>query len=412
MTGRIQLLAGIVLAAILPTSIRLLWLGDFTGDPQALNTGCVIALSIMVGFWLLRRVNTLPGVQTGAGVISSFGIAFAGVMLAILVLRIDYTRSLLLLGFVITLAWFYLVHAFTRRHEWLSIGLVAGGDVDQLAELPRVRSRVLRLDEAPTGIDAVAADFRHLHEEVWEARIADYALAGLPVYHAKDLHESLSGKSNLQHLSENNLGGLRPLDSYMQIKAIFDVLLALPALLVLTPLFIVAAVAIKLDSPGPILFRQHRIGLGGRPFRVFKFRTMRVINPGGDNVAARHEFVTRSNDDRVTKAGRFLRRTRIDELPQIINIMRGEMSWIGPRPEALALAQWYEAELPFYRYRHIVRPGITGWAQINQGHVAAIEEIRTKLQYDFFYIRNFSAWLDLVILIRTVRTVVTGFGHK
>jgi lipopolysaccharide/colanic/teichoic acid biosynthesis glycosyltransferase len=115
---------------------------------------------------------------------------------------------------------------------------------------------------------------------------------------------------------------------------------------------------------------------------------------------------------RVTRLGRFLRHNRIDELPQIINILRGEMSWIGPRPEALVLAQWYESELPFYAYRHIVRPGITGWAQVRQGHVTEVTSVNEKLQYDFYYIKNFSPWLDIVVVSLTVGTILTGFGSR
>ncbi|TIP99650.1 MAG: sugar transferase, partial [Mesorhizobium sp.] len=117
-------------------------------------------------------------------------------------------------------------------------------------------------------------------------------------------------------------------------------------------------------------------------------------------------------DTRITRLGQFLRKSRIDELPQAINILRGEMSWIGPRPEALVLSKWYEAELPFYRYRHIVRPGITGWAQVNQGHVAAVDDVLEKLHYDFYYIKNFSPWLDVLIVFRTIRTMLTGFGAR
>jgi lipopolysaccharide/colanic/teichoic acid biosynthesis glycosyltransferase len=135
----------------------------------------------------------------------------------------------------------------------------------------------------------------------------------------------------------------------------------------------------------------------------------RAAAQSGDD---RSEAITRDGDDRITRIGRFLRRTRIDELPQIWNILRGEMSWIGPRPEAMALSEWYEAELPFYIYRHIVRPGISGWAQVNQGHVSDLESVFEKLHYDFYYIKNFSAWLDLLILARTIATVVTGMGAR
>jgi lipopolysaccharide/colanic/teichoic acid biosynthesis glycosyltransferase len=122
--------------------------------------------------------------------------------------------------------------------------------------------------------------------------------------------------------------------------------------------------------------------------------------------------MTGADDPRITRLGRFLRQARIDELPQIYNILRGHMSWIGPRPEALELSRWYEQEIPFYAYRHIVRPGITGWAQVNQGHVTSLTDIDAKLQYDFYYIKNFSYWLDFVILARTAMVVFTGHGAK
>jgi lipopolysaccharide/colanic/teichoic acid biosynthesis glycosyltransferase len=118
------------------------------------------------------------------------------------------------------------------------------------------------------------------------------------------------------------------------------------------------------------------------------------------------------DDKRITRVGRVLRDYRLDELPQIINILRGEMSWIGPRPEAVALAEWYEREVPFYVYRHIVRPGLSGWAQVHQGNVAAVDAARLKLEYDFFYIKHYSFWLDVVIVVKTLRTIFTRFGSR
>ena len=122
--------------------------------------------------------------------------------------------------------------------------------------------------------------------------------------------------------------------------------------------------------------------------------------------------MTRDGDDRITRVGRFLRRTRLDELPQVWNVLIGDMSWIGPRPEALALAQWFEEEVPFYSYRHIVRPGITGWAQVNQGHVTELEATRSKLRFDFYYVKNLSLWLDILIALKTLRVIVQGVGAR
>jgi len=133
---------------------------------------------------------------------------------------------------------------------------------------------------------------------------------------------------------------------------------------------------------------------------------------GSDRDISRDAAITTSQDRRVTRLGRWLRKSRIDELPQIWNIMRGEMGWIGPRPEARVLSEWYEQEIPFYRYRHVVPPGVTGWAQVRQGHIADIDGVRQKLAYDFYYIRHFSFWLDFTIALLTLRTMITGYGHR
>ncbi|MDE0880240.1 MAG: sugar transferase, partial [Sphingomonas bacterium] len=199
------------------------------------------------------------------------------------------------------------------------------------------------------------------------------------------------------------------LSAYQSIKYGIDFITAVAAGIALLPFLLVIAAVVKFSSPGPVLFKQQRVGTRGEPFKVYKFRTMTVaIEEDSDREAA----MTKANDARVTSFGRFLRTTRIDELPQIINILRGEMSWIGPRPEAEVLSRWYEKEIPFYRYRHIVRPGIAGWAQVCQGHVADVDEVRSKLHFDFYYIKNFSPWIDLLIIARTVRTVMTGFGSR
>jgi lipopolysaccharide/colanic/teichoic acid biosynthesis glycosyltransferase len=131
-----------------------------------------------------------------------------------------------------------------------------------------------------------------------------------------------------------------------------------------------------------------------------------------DSVDERRALMTEQDDDRITSVGRVLRKLRLDELPQIINILKWEMSWIGPRPEAAVLSKWYTDEIPFYRYRHVVKPGITGWAQVNQGHVAEVDQVIEKLHYDFYYIKYFSPWLDVLIVFRTIKTMLSGFGAR
>ena len=181
-------------------------------------------------------------------------------------------------------------------------------------------------------------------------------------------------------------------------------------LIPLLPFRCLAGSAIKLDSPGPMIFRQSRMGYRAQPFTVYKFRTMQHCT--APTPAGLDDLVTKDADARVTRIGRIFRRTRVDELPQIVNILLGQMSWIGPRPEAEKLSRWYEEEIPYYRYRHVVRPGISGWAQTVQGHVADVDSVSTKLNHDFFYIKNFSLWLDLLILAKTLRVMVSGFGSK
>ena len=192
---------------------------------------------------------------------------------------------------------------------------------------------------------------------------------------------------------------------YMQCKRLLDTVLVVAAAPALVLIALITALLIKMEDGGAIFFVQPRIGFRGRIFRIFKFRTMRT------DTSAQLEFTER-NDTRITRIGRVLRRHRIDELPQVINILRGEMSWIGPRPESLPLSRWYQSMIPFYAYRHIVKPGISGLAQVQQGWAAQLEDVEKKLGYDLYYIKNFSPWLDAFVLSRTFQVIATGFGAR
>ena len=407
----VQLGVGIAFCVALPYLLLSLIYPMGWQDYVLQNTVVACLCGLVIGFWLHRSFSELPGTYESFGIVPAYLAAFGMVLLAIVLYRIEYSRALLVFSFAASIAWFFGVYLTVQRKTVLRLGVIEGGRTDLFRRLDGVSASRLTLKSWPKEIDAVTADFNHEHSDGWEARIADFTLAGIPVYHSKDLLESLTGRTELEHLSENTFGALGPVQSWLAFKWISDWLLSLVLVPLLTPVMILAAIAIKLDSPGPVFFRQVRVGYRGKDFRVFKFRTMIDTNGrGGENAIS--ELITTGNDTRITRVGRFLRFMRIDEVPQLINVLRGEMSLIGPRPEAAELSNWYQTEVPFYRYRHIVRPGITGWAQVNQGHVADLADIKKKLEYDFYYIRNFSIWLDILIVMKTVKTVVTGFGHK
>lgn len=190
------------------------------------------------------------------------------------------------------------------------------------------------------------------------------------------------------------------------LKRSFDIAAASALLVFFAPLLLLTALAVKIDSPGPMLYRQRRVGLSGREFHIFKFRSMRE---DAEKDGARWAV---ADDDRITRVGRLIRRTRIDEIPQAINILRGEMSFVGPRPERPEFVRLLEKEIPHYHERHIVKPGITGWAQVKYVYTASVEGARDKLAYDLFYIKHFSPLLDLLIVLMTVRVALLGLGSR
>jgi lipopolysaccharide/colanic/teichoic acid biosynthesis glycosyltransferase len=165
-------------------------------------------------------------------------------------------------------------------------------------------------------------------------------------------------------------------------------------------------VIIRLDSPGRAIFRQPRVGRNGEPFTMYKFRTM---VEGADDDGP---MFTALEDPRITRVGRFLRATRLDEIPQLWNVLKGEVAIVGPRAEQVAFAQQFELLIPFYRYRHLVRPGITGWAQVNSGYADDLEDTIVKLTYDLYYVRHMNPWLDLSIIWKTLETVFARRGAR
>ncbi|MBX7531779.1 sugar transferase [Qipengyuania sp. 1XM1-15A] len=381
------------------------WLNQSGVINSFIGSGFAALASIII----LRRMRYLPGVAVARSILPVFALAFGLLLGAITGLRLEHYNKLILFCFLGSVIARFAITAMRNRSKGLLYYVVPGGRSEVVFQL---RSAPVFILKEPTleGLPdcAIVAD---LHADLggeWERFLAEAAISGRPVYHYKHVWEAETGKVQIDHLSENSFGALVPSFAYQKLKRGIDLIFVIAMLPIVVVLLVICAIMIKRDSAGPVFFRQWRMGYRGRAFEVLKLRTM----SHGHNGENRELSITSSEDQRITKVGALLRRTRLDELPQIYNIIRGEMSWIGPRPEAISLSEWYEGEIPFYRYRHMVRPGISGWAQVNQGHVAEVGAVSEKLQYDFYYVKNLSYWLDILIALRTVKVVFSGFGAK
>ena len=242
-------------------------------------------------------------------------------------------------------------------------------------------------------------------------RIVDTKLDGVSVYDMPTFCELVLGKIPVHHISNlwflyMPISGVRKTIYNLKVKRIIDILLSLVILVVLSPLMAIAAIAIKLDSPGPVFYVQKRIGWRGDTFNLLKFRSMQV---GLEN---HRKLAGQKDDPRITKVGKILRVSRFDEVPQMWNVIRGEMSFIGPRSLIEEEVTEFKAQIPYFSMRQYIRPGITGWAQINYPHGVTVEDGLAKLEYDLYYLKNMSPMLDLIILVKTVRTVLFGRGAK
>ncbi len=239
--------------------------------------------------------------------------------------------------------------------------------------------------------------------------LLDCKVMGLEVLDGHHLFEEAAGRLSIDSLQPSALifsEGFRRRLTWVASKRFLDVAVSAMGLLLLVPLFLILAALIRVDSPGPIFYRQQRVGLRGQPYVIWKFRSMR------QDAEKYGPCCAETNDPRISRVGWWLRKTRMDELPQLFNVLKGEMSLVGPRPERPIFVETLRTQIPYYDIRHTVRPGITGWAQVRFRYAASQEDSHMKLQYDLFYIKNFSFLLDLEILMRTIRVVLLGEGAR
>ena len=258
-------------------------------------------------------------------------------------------------------------------------------------------------------IDSIILSLKERRGNMPVAELLHIKFGGVEVEDAHSFIERVTGRIHMEHLSPSWLilsDGFRKSQFLYAVKRTFDIAVALIALVLTLPLMVLVAIAIWLETGSPVLFRQERTGYKGRTFKIMKFRSMcHRAEEGGPVWAA-------SDDARVTWIGRFIRKYRLDELPQIFNVLQGEMSLVGPRPERPHFCELLKEKIPFFELRNTVRPGITGWAQVRYQYGASVEESKTKLEYDFFYIKHVSMILDLAILFETAKVMLYGRGAK
>jgi sugar transferase (PEP-CTERM system associated) len=260
-----------------------------------------------------------------------------------------------------------------------------------------------------TSIDRIVVALDDRRGELPVDGLLAMRFRGVTIEEVGSVLERLTGKLQLDGLRPSDLlfcEGFRMKPSQQFLLRIASTLVAAIGLILFLPLFPFVVLLVRLSSPGPVVFRQERVGLNGKVFNVYKFRTMVV------NAEAEGAQWAQKNDPRVTRVGQFMRKTRLDEVPQLWNVLRGDMSFVGPRPERPEFVSWLAQELPFYEVRNMIRPGLTGWAQIRYGYGATLEQSREKLAYDLYYVKHQTLGLDLLIMFETIKTILRRRGAQ
>lgn len=374
---------------------------------KIINSALICLIAYALAAVSINKLLYFPGKQSWLHILPAVGLSYGSVFFISGILFITFSNSFVLINSL--LATLFFVGDFIRRNRHLpNMAYIPHGRAGSAAQIPHANWICLNTPELPqTPVQAVVAD---LHcpdlSADWQRFLAACTLDGIPVYNIRQIEESLTGRVKIRHLYENDLGSLLPPAGYMLVKRLLDILCVLAALPFALPLMLITAIAIRLESAGSVLFVQNRVGQGGREFKIYKFRSMRTDSEQNGAQLAQ------VGDSRITRVGSFIRKTRLDELPQFFNILKGDMSLIGPRPEQKVFVEQFEKSIPFYQYRHIVKPGLSGWAQVTQGYAGNTDETQVKIEHDFYYIKHFSFSLDVLIMFKTVKIILTGFGAR
>jgi exopolysaccharide biosynthesis polyprenyl glycosylphosphotransferase len=259
--------------------------------------------------------------------------------------------------------------------------------------------------------DAIVVADRSIIRGNTERSILKAKMRGIYIYDMPSIIEVLKEKVPVHHINDhwviyNSFSGLHVNQYNLRFKRFLDIVISAFGLIISSPIIMFTAIIIKLESKGPVFYRQTRVGLNENPFRIIKFRSMQ------DEAEENGAVWAKKNDSRITGFGRIIRKLRIDELPQLLNVLKGEMTIVGPRPERPEFVEMLKKEIPYYSLRHLIRPGITGWAQINYPYGASIRDARHKLEYDLYYMRHLTLRLDISIILKTIKIILFGKGAR
>ena len=265
------------------------------------------------------------------------------------------------------------------------------------------------IEEKKVNMLVIVKDIKDPSFKIYLKRLFDLKINGLKVLSYKEFNESIQKKIDIDQINEEWLlesNGFDILNNESQrnIKRGLDLIIAVILMVIASPIVLIAAIIIKIESKGPIIFKQVRIGENGKKFKIYKFRSMKIHDE------KKYPKYTLDNDDRITRFGKIMRKTRIDELPQLFCIMKGTMSFVGPRPEWDLLVEEYKEKIPYYNLRHMIKPGITGWAQVMYPYGECVEDAKRKLEYDLYYLKHQDLILDVLTIMKTAKTVIFGKG--
>ncbi|MDK4683856.1 exopolysaccharide biosynthesis polyprenyl glycosylphosphotransferase [Kingella negevensis] len=402
----IRLIIGVLLIAL--TAELYLSVKDIhPHDTKVINSAIICFIAYLTTAVSITTLRAFPGKQTWLNILPAVGIAYSSVFAVSGVLFITFSNSFVIANGLIT-AVFFLADFYISRRRAPRMAYIPLGRATHAAEIPNVEWQ--RLDQPTLPENRLRAIVADLHSNDlspdWQRFLADCTLRGIAVYNIRQIEESLTGRVKIRHMYENDLGSLLPSPRYMLVKRVLDIFLIIISAPLTVPLMIATAIAIRSESAGSIFFVQNRVGQGGHEFKIYKFRSM-TLDSEKDGAK-----LAQVGDARITRVGKFIRKTRLDELPQFWNILRGDMSLIGPRPEQKVFVEQFNERIPFYNYRHIVKPGLSGWAQVTQGYAGNEDETQIKLEHDFYYVKHFSLSLDILIIFKTIKTILTGFGAR